>query len=858
MPTLATRARRSRRGQHLVVVAVVALVVATVVLVPLIEQAFSAALVDFRVRALPIVSAQVELDSTQGTGPAPVALKGSLDPRLRAVTDDPIATQKVVVTWLAQGTLVQVMSTADQCQHVRIVAGRCATGADEVMVSQGALSALGVSGLRVGNQVSVQQSASGASSLPARSLRVVGAFTARPDRFWGGVDPSVYTAPNPQRPQPNQTWLIGNAAFSEASPSWFAPHNSVRFPLRDGAVTDQTLPAAVAGAARTQATLPAGALFAEPLTRISQETATDLRQVGQLVPLLFVQLLILVLILAYQVFGHLIALRRPEVAVLKMRGNERRALTWFAAGEFGPAFAWALPVGLLVAYLAAAGVCAFILPGDLWPAWSWWALVFAVAAVLGAAAIAGVLWWRMIRSPIIDLMRVTARRRRGLPVAVVVAGAVAGAGVILAATGNLSGAPALLVPTMTAIVFATVLAASLAGIGSRLVRGLFGAGRATGALSIAQTVRRPGVVPVLTTLIIAATLLSFSTSLLARGDQNRQARATADVGAPVVVGASSTALGAVDPNALIAAVRKSDPQGRTLTPVVRISAASDEALTTVGVVPAEIERVAATDGVPESVPWDRLEPVGTSQQPNAITTESVGTAAGGVLTAPAMSDNDGPFRVTAVTSYIPGVPLQAVVADLRTILAAGHRTDNVLEYVWSSSGDPALLQRLRQNLTSAGFDAINVDSISAQRSEYDATATAWSMRISVILGAAAVLVALLSVATMVTATRRQRAIDLRSLAAAGVPGRALRRATVLEFLTVATVGSVLGAIAAPVGAAIVGDSLPWWSTPPEYPVTRTGFVWTAGLGSAAVLLAVLAVLAVVVGRRAVRTAGGGR
>lgn len=837
------------------IVAIVALIVATVAIVPLVERSFSAALVGYRMDTLATVSAQVELDAREGTGPQPAVLENALDPRLRALTGDPIPTTAITATWIDQGALVQIQSTAGQCQQVRIVQGRCPSGPGEALISQEALAAQRTAGLRVGAKVAIVQSDSGTPDPMKTELTVVGSYVAQPTAFWGGVDPGLYVPPNPAHPAANQNWLVAADEFAASGPQWYAPYYRVRFPLDKGAVTDQTLPSAVAGAARTNATLPKGAVFTEPLTQLSNDAATDLAQVGQLVPLLFLQLLILVLILAYQVFAHLTAIRRTELAVLKMRGHDRSSLRRFGIGEFAPSFLVGLPTGLVAAYLVDLGICRFILPSNQWPYWSWWALILSVVALAVAAALALVVWSRTTRRPIIELMRTAAPRRRGVPTALVVAGALALAGVVLAATGNLTGAPALIVPTLAAIVLATVVAATLGPAGSAAVRGLFASARPTGALGVAQTVRRPGVTPVLTTLLIAATLLSFSTSLLVRGDANRQARATAELGAPAVVGVSSTVTGAVDPKALIAAIDAVDPRHRQLTPVVEISAASDEALATVGVIPAEVQRIAATDGIPQEIPWSLLDRPGTVTTPNAIASAEV---AGRQVTAPSMTNQDGTFTITGTAAYIPGVPQQAVVVNLATMLAAGTRTDNVLEYVWSSTTDPAVLQRLTRELNNKGFDTINVHTISELRAAYEATATAWSMRVSVLLAAAAVLVALLSVATMIVATRRQRAIDLQSLQAAGVPDRTVRRATILEFLLVAVVATVLAVVAAPIGATVVGDALPWWSTPPEYPVTRTGFVWSAGLLAPAALLVVLAVLAVIVGRRSVRGAGGPR
>ncbi|WP_146202611.1 FtsX-like permease family protein [Branchiibius hedensis] len=859
MTSLVARARSSRRGQHVVVTVVVALIVATVALIPLVERSFSSALVDYRVQQLPPVSAQVEVDAPQRYGQDYQHMASYVDPRLRAVTQAPVETTQVTGMWADQNVLVLVQSTVGQCQQITITTGRCPEAANEILVSDAALAAQKVSGLTIGARLTVGQINGSAlpAQLPKKALTVVGSFTAAPTSYWGGVNPARYAPPNPAHSAPNQVWLTGPATF-EAAQGWFSPNLSVRFPLKNDAITANTLATAVAGAAKTSSAMPDGVTVTEPLTQIQQDIATDLDQVKQLVPLLFVQLLILVLILAYQVFSLLTNLRRSDAAVLKMRGHDRRSLLRFAVGEFAGAVLLGLPLGLLVAYLAAAAIGAFILPTGTMPAWNWWALVWGVLAVLVAIALLALIWARMTRTPIIDLMRAAPRRVRGVPVALIVAGALAFAGVILAATGNLTGAPSLLVPTLAAIVLATLLAAGLGVVGAALVRRLFSTGRATGALGLAQTIRRPGVVTVLTTLIIATTLVSFSASLLMRGDENRQARASADVGAAVVVGASSSVTGAVDPSALLEAVDKTDPGHTQLTPVVEISAASDNALATVGVIPSDMQRIAATDGLSSNIPWDALKQPGSPTALSAIVPDAVATRTGVQLTAPSMADRDGQVNVVGTTAYIPGVPLRAVVVDLKTMLAGGSRTDQVLESVWSSSTDPALLQRLTDNLSAAGFDLINVNTIAKQRAEYDATATAWSMHLSLLLGAAAVLVALLSLATMVTATRRQRAVDVRSLAAAGVPRRMVSRATTMEFLLVAVVAAVLGLVAAPVGASIVGDSLPWWSTPPDYPVTRTGFAWPAGVGAVVVLFVVLAVIAVWVSRRALRAAGGAR
>jgi hypothetical protein len=219
-----------------------------------------------------------------------------------------------------------------------------------------------------------------------------------------------------------------------------------------------------------------------------------------------------------------------------------------------------------------------------------------------------------------------------------------------------------------------------------------------------------------------------------------------------------------------------------------------------------------------------------------------------------MADVDGPFRVVGAAPYIPGVGARTIVVNLATMLAAGDRQDNLSFQVFSATQDPKRLAELKTALGKAGFASTDVRTIRQARAGYDATATAWAMNLSVVVSALAVFAALVSVVLVAVASRADRRRDLRALRTGGVPGAVLRRAPVGEFALVALAGGVIGALTAPVAAWLTGRTMLWWSTPPDQPVTRTGFQWSSGTLAAVGLIVLLVAVSAAFGVRLARAA----
>ncbi|WP_446666653.1 FtsX-like permease family protein [Flexivirga sp. B27] len=128
------------------------------------------------------------------------------------------------------------------------------------------------------------------------------------------------------------------------------------------------------------------------------------------------------------------------------------------------------------------------------------------------------------------------------------------------------------------------------------------------------------------------------------------------------------------------------------------------------------------------------------------------------------------------------------------------------------------------------------------------------MNLSIVVSALSVLAALVSVVLVAVASRADRERDLRALRTGGLPRRVVRAATVGEFVLLALVGSVIGAATAPFAAWLTGRTMLWWSTPPDQPLTKTGFQWTAGVSAAIALIVVLVVVATAFGTRIARSA----
>ncbi|WP_446667103.1 hypothetical protein, partial [Flexivirga sp. B27] len=749
----------------------VGLLVAVVAVDPLLTRSFSQSLVVLHEEEQGLVGSLVSVQSSGQTIRPLRAMEKAVDPRVRAVVGTPTESTSVRIDNVIDREQVLLQSTHDQCEHVHLVKGRCPTSRNEVIVSTAAVAQS--THLKVGARLrvtahppEVYTRRDGSTYTPHLTLRVVGTFTAsRSDPFWGGVAVGSYTPPPapPAVPGPSEYWLTADTTFVRNPPMvpvplkkgerpngvvpWPGITNTISYPVDADRLTPETLRGAVAGMDSTQRKAGADVTITESLSAVYEATHVDLDQVGQILPFLLVQLGVVLLILLVQVTSFLATTRRGEAAVLKMRGNGMAGVMRVGARELLPAWLAGTLGGLALAF----GVDEFVrrswLPGSVAAQWIWSSLALAV----GTAALVGVVWggcwWLMAREPISALLRARPSRRRGVQVSTpaAVLGALCLVGVVLTATKSLTGAPVQVTPMLLAGLIAVIVSMLLAPVAARVVRRLLGRRRAAGALAVAQLGRRAGVVTAIATLIITSALLTLSVSVFARGADNRQTRAAADVGAQALVRLKQSSA-TVHPDDLVKAVDSIDPKHHDFTPAVQINAATSTSDAVLGVVPADMERIGLRAGLPQPIPWSALEePAGGSDPAALVATWTTPARVGSTVSAPTMADVDGPYRVVGTAPYIPGAGSRTIVVDLAQMAKVGDRIDNVSFQVFSATQDPQALKRLDAAVRKAGFAGTDVQTLDQTRSDYDATATAWAMNLSIVVSALSVLAALVSV-----------------------------------------------------------------------------------------------------------------
>lgn len=872
MTGLATIARRNRFGHAVLFAVTVCLLVGTAAVDPLLTRSFSTALISFHASQQGVSGSQVSIASGLDKARQPEALRKLMPPPVRAVTGPAVSSQSVVASSADTHDLVRLQATGGQCAHVHLVSGRCPTARNEVMVSAAAVRHGGPSILRLGASLEVVGAYRGVDPNlnPRKHLRLVGIFTAKDsDPFWGGVDVGAYTSTQAlSTPQPAAYWLTPASTFAGSPPSeplpadqdapagvsWSGIYGSVTWPVINSRLNPDTLPAANAALVKLQKRHGDDHDIFESLTSIYSTTHEDVRQVGQILPFLLVQLGVVLLILLVQVMTLFTSTRRGEAAVLKMRGNGTGGVLRFGAAEFLPPFVVGIVGGIGLAYGVDELVRRLWLPGHVGIEWLWTPVLIAAGMAVVIGVVWCICWFAMARQPISVLLRARPPRHRGarLSTPAAVLGAVCLVGVVLTATKNVTGAPVQVTPLLLAGVIAIVVGVLLVPAASWLVQRLLARRRTGGALAVAQLGRRSGVVTAITTLIITSALLTLSMSVFARGQDNRAARSASDVGAEAMISVAS-GVTQLNPLDLAKAVDAVDPHHRDFTPAVQIDSSTPESLATLGVIPADMERIADRTGLRQPVPWNKLR-VGQSGGEAVALTQSWTTkaAVGQSVTAPSMAYVDRPFKVVGTAPYIPGVGERTIVVDLDTMLKAGQRTANVSYRVYSATQDPKRIAALDAQLRKIGAVNSTVQTFDQAQDGYAATATAWAMNLSIVVAVLSLLAALTSVVLMAVASRRDREKDLQALHTGGVPRAVLRRATVGEFVLLAIAGTLIGALTAPLAAWLTGRTMLWWSTPPPQPLTRTGFQWPVGMSVAAIVLVLLALVAAVFGVRLAR------
>ncbi len=635
-------ATRYRRAQALVVLVLSTLVTACLVFAPMYDRALQQAMVTVRLQAEPAQTSGLSLTSYSAVNQATVRSADQLvqlvPPALAAHYESPIRGRYVVVRELplADRPDGQLVWRDGFCQHVRIVAGRCPTGAGEVAVSAGQQRSrpAWVPGGRV-RLGEYDDAVTQVEQAPRLTVTVVGVYTQpADDPYWFGNRLTGRTGSGDLDAllTPEATFTAGSGGSMELSAPLEEVHNVADLPLRTATTgIDQIIPLGpevstfvqvpwaptARNAAELNASLPVFGSSGLPL--IARDMVAGRAQAQVTVPLLVAQLALLLTCVLWLVLVAATDQRRAEVAVARLRGRGSVGARQLLLRETLPPVLLGAPVGVLVAvglsYLARHVVLPTSPPFEA-PPLTYAAFGLALAGMTGLTVLSV---RRVSREPVASLVRSVSSRGAGFALGAVEAMLVAAATVafIALATGSVKGPVGLAAPTL--------LAVAVGVVGSRIVPPLFGflghrllaRGRAPSAAALLQAGRRGTtrwLVPVVT---VALCLVVFAADAMTIGARNRTGRADAEVGARTVL-----VLGSVDAALVASTVTAFDPTGRHVTPVAVVRPPNTGAPTTMGVVPAAFRRIALWPGVDVgTLPWGSL--TGPPGRPVEITGSTV-------------------------------------------------------------------------------------------------------------------------------------------------------------------------------------------------------------------------------------------
>lgn len=827
------RGIRYRAGRSLVVVLLAALAIGVTVLVPLYARAAQQAVLADRLAAAPANAVALHLTADAQAG---IRTTAEAKARLRppaAYPDPPVgaAERPVVVDGVATARLAY---RDGLCGHLTVSSGQCGDG---VLVSQR-------SGLVLGQRLTVL------SGQQSTVLTVTGRYvpTDPAEAYWGRG--GYFAAGDGDGPLPRLDAIFvadeGRLAFPGGEPTV-----SLDYPLATGQVDldgvarlrdDLARFASAANAAQFALDTSVGAVLSDIDTEASALDRT--------IPVLAVPLLLVCWFVVYLAVAGVADERGPEVGLAKLRGFGQRRAAGFGRAESTVLGLVAVPLGFALGL----GLVRLLLGADVLPEPVRLPVGLAVmVAVLLVFAVARVAGDPVARRPALTLLRrvpVRGPRAAGIVELVVAAAAAASLAVALV---DRTAPPALLAPALLALV-AGIAVARLAGLWSRRrLRRYVHKGHISGILAHAQLSRRPAGRRVMVVVTVAVALVTFGGLAWDVAAQARTDAATAIVGAPRVLRVSAT-----DPAALVAAVTAA--AGGTAMPVVRVTERFDAGTVELLAVDAARFRAIVAPSSVDGGLVDAARLAGSGAEIPVIVAGATPADDPDATTFsfPGLGEGAQRYRVVSQVDALPRATGRALLVDLDTAVAAARRgsglSDNTrLRYeVWAGDAAPA---DLAGRLANAGVATIAVESIPAERARLAGGAPALGLRLALVAGGVAVLLAVGAVLLTAYLGARVRRAEFAALRVAGVRRSRLRRALLREYVHLLAVPGLVGllvglasaALMLP-GAALVTAGVPTVDVP--FPSTMDALLAATGATTLGLLLVVPAVLRLVTGTAA--------
>jgi putative ABC transport system permease protein len=453
--------------------------------------------------------------------------------------------------------IAQVGWHRGQCGGITVVEGRCPADDREAMVSTRTEKDAGVP---VGTMLRLGIS----SDSVADTVRVVGVYdaaTADPS-VWGLDRPAQYTPARIEGPPDRldevvvseQTMLGTNGDVAAVSLRRIDPARVHLADLPD-------LRAAVVAATALDPTIDTAAprtLSISGMPEHLDELQPQLDAVAAAAFAVTAQLVLLAWFVLFLVVAATSDERAGEIALAKLRGMSRRSTLGFGLAEPVLLVVVALPVGLLVAWLADTALArGYLVPGSSVSVTS--AVVVAlVVCFLGAVSAAALAARGILSAPVLEQLRRTGgRRARLLRSSAVDAAAVAlaAAGIYELRSGG-SDALALLAPGLIALAVGLLAVRLLPALARIEVSRTRASSKVASFLASRNVARRPGGLRIVVLLTLAVALAVFAVDGWTVAAANRGDVARAEVGASEVLHVQ-----VASPGELLAAVDAADPSG---------------------------------------------------------------------------------------------------------------------------------------------------------------------------------------------------------------------------------------------------------------------------------------------------------
>jgi len=212
---------------------------------------------------------------------------------------------------------------------------------------------------------------------------------------------------------------------------------------------------------------------------------------------------------------------------------------------------------------------------------------------------------------------------------------------------------------------------------------------------------------------------------------------------------------------------------------------------------------------------------------------------------------DGEAQVGAKVGSVlrvPASPSNTFVADLDSLQRGRSVLGTDRLEVWFADADPALLARVTTALEARGITISSTTTLDDIQRSYDESVAAWSLQLAALVGAVALLIALLVLVVSAVSGWRFRTRDFAALRMSGVPRRSIRSIAVAAQFPAVLVGVAAGGLSGLVGAQLAMPIVPLFATAPEVSTLDLGTAWWAVLVAVVLSLAVLGLGSVLIGR----------